>query len=258
MDENMEWWIYILAAVVGVTAGAINTLAGSGSLLMLPMLVFLGLPADVANGTNRVGIAVQCVVGMWTMRRAGRLDLGPHAMKLLVPTLIGSVLGASIAVQLSETVMRVVIGLVLALALIAVVARPEKFLQPITELKPLTIPVLLAFVGIGFYGGFIQAAVGILLLIGLVAGAGYNVVNANGIKLFLTLSYTLVALPIYAWNGQVDWKIGLLVSIGQAFGAYGAARFSVKSDRAGAWIQRILVVVLVVSIAHLLWSAFGR
>jgi len=246
-----EWWIYVLAGVVGVVAGGINTLAGSGSLLTLPMLVFLGLPADVANGTNRVGIAFQSLVGLATLRRAGRLQLGKREFKLLIPTLIGSAIGATIAIQMGEWVMRVVIGVVMAASLVVVLGKPARFVEGAQEAKPLTWLVFIAFIGIGFYGGFIQASVGVLLLIGLVAGAGYDVVTANGIKLFLTFTYTLVALPIFALNGQVDWMMGGLMAIGQGVGAWGAARFSVQNEHAGLWIQRLIVLVIVASVIKL-------
>jgi uncharacterized membrane protein YfcA len=90
----------------------------------------------------------------------------------------------------------------------------------------------------------------------LVAGAHYDAVTANGVKLVLTFLLTLVALPIFAMNGQVDWELGFLMASGQGVGAYFAARFATKSPNAGIWIKRLLVVVIVATLVKLAltWS----
>ena len=247
------WYIYILALGAGVLAGAINTLAGSGSLITLPMLVFLGLPPTVANGTNRVGIVLQNIVGIATLRRGGKLSVDGWSA-FAVPVLLGAALGAIVAVDVDEALMNDFIGAVMILMLLVVILRPKRWLRQ-AEDKKATWWRFLVFVAIGFYGGFVQAGVGILLLVGLVVGAGFDAVRANGVKLLLTLIFTLVALPIFAWNEQVDWFLGGLMGVGQGIGAYFSARFAVKSENAGVWIRRLLIVVASISATKLfgLW-----
>lgn len=246
------WWVWVGAAIVGVIAGIINTLAGSGSLLTLPMLIFLGLPADVANGTNRVGIVVQSMVAVATFKHGGKLEIGPREWKLAGIAFVGSVLGALIAVQMNEVVMRIVIAVVMLGSLVVILAKPGQFAAKDTKEKPLTPLILLMFLAIGVYAGFIQASVGILLLVALVAGTGYDIVKANGLKLFLTIIFTSAAIPVFAWNSQIDWGLGALMAGGQSLGAWMAARFAVKSDKAADWIQRLIVVVIIFSVIKLL------
>lgn len=249
------WYIYVLALLAGSVAGAINTLAGSGSLITLPVLVFLGLPPTVANGTNRVGVLLQNVIGMATLHRGGKLPLQGSGWYVL-PTLVGAGAGAYVASQVDDRAMNWVIGAVMLLMLGVAFLNPKKWLEDDSKLpeKP-GVLLILAFVGVGFYGGFIQAGVGILLLVALVVGAGYGPVSANGVKLFLTLLFTFVALPIFAYMGQVDWALGGLMAIGQGAGAWAAAKFAVESEDAGLWIRRVLVVVVLVSVTKLfgLW-----
>lgn len=250
-----HWAIYIVALVAGAVAGAINTLAGSGSTLTLPMLIFLGLPADVANGTNRVGVVLQNIVGMVTLRRGGKLPLDAHMWKLVIPTLLGGGTGALVAADLSPQVMSIVIGLAMLFVLFLLLFSPSNWGEYESTRSPLWLYPLLF--GVGFYGGFVQAGVGVLLLASLVLGAHYDAVTANGVKLVLALLLTLVALPIFAMNGQVDWELGILMAAGQGVGAYLAAKFATKSPNAGVWIKRLLIVVILATLAKLALGWLG-
>jgi uncharacterized membrane protein YfcA len=239
---------YALAIGAGLLAGIVNTMAGSGSLITLPMLVFLGLPTHVANGTNRVGVAIQNVVGLTTLHRHEALDLRGSPW-FIVPTLLGAALGAQVAADLPEVWLDRAIGGVMVTMLLVLMINPKRWLDEETESENERPPwwLLLAFVGVGFYGGFIQAGVGVLLLVGLVMGAGLAPLRANGIKLFLTLLFTIASLVVFVIHDQVAWSVGLIVAIGQASGAWLAARFLAQSERAGVWIRRVLIAVVAIS-----------
>jgi uncharacterized membrane protein YfcA len=237
--------LYILAIFAGPLAGVINTLAGSGSLVTLPMLMLLGLPATVANGTNRVGVAVQNIVGLATLKSRGALHIDGWVW-FVVPVVVGAALGSFVAVDVEDVWLERAIGALMAVMLVVIVLDPKKWLKKREEVvwsRP-TLILLICFVGIGFYGGFIQAGVGILLLVGLVVGAGYDAVSANGIKLLLNLIFTTVALGVFVWNDQVDWAFGGLMAVGQSLGAWGAARFAADREDAGKWIRRLLIVIV--------------
>lgn len=237
--------LYMLALVAGALAGVINTLAGSGSLVTLPMLMLLGLPATVANGTNRVGVAVQNVVGLATLHRRGALHIEGWVW-YVVPVVIGAGLGAGLAVDVDDVWLERAIGALMAVMLVVIVLDPKKWLKKREETSVSRPGLLLmvAFIGIGFYGGFIQAGVGILLLVGLVVGAGYDAVSANGVKLLLNLIFTTVALSVFVYSDQVHWAFGGLMAIGQSAGAWAAARFAADNDDAGIWIRRLLIVIV--------------
>lgn len=247
----MEWYLIPAAIAAGFAAGFINTLAGSGSLVTLPVLIFLGLPATVANGTNRVAILLQNVVAIDRFHRKGVLDWR-GAIHLGAPAVLGSILGAQIAVNLDEQAMRRAIGLLMVVMLFVIILRPQRWLHGVLEKlerRPNLWQYSLFFL-IGIYGGFIQAGVGIFLLAGLVLGVGYNLVRANAVKVGVVFFFTISALAVFVRNGQVDWLIGLIMAIGNMLGAYFAARLAV--ERGAIWVHRLLIVVVVVSALNLL------
>jgi uncharacterized membrane protein YfcA len=250
-SDDMEWYLYPAIIAAGFVAGFINTLAGSGSLITLPLLIFAGLPANIANGTNRVAILLQNLVGVNSFRQSGMLDLG-GALKLGLPAILGSVVGAQIAVSLNESLMRRAIGVVMVVMLFVILLRPRRWLKG--ELHSLdgwpTLPQLVLFFGIGMYGGFIQAGVGIFLLAGLVLAIGYDLVRANAVKVGIVLIFTISALIVFLRNGQVSWAVGLILAIGNMLGAWVAARVAV--ERGAVWVRRLLIVVVIVSAANLL------
>lgn len=239
------WYIYVLVLIGGGLAGVINTLAGSGSLVTLPLLVFLGLPATVANGTNRVGVIVQCIVGMETLRRGGKLRT-EGSLWYIVPTVLGALVGAGIASQMSPEGMQTAIGVVMASMLVVILINPKRWLREKSELspgRPKWWLLGLLFV-VGAYGGFIQAGVGILMLAALVLGAGYNVVEGNAIKLLIAAVFTTGALLVFVMNDQVNWAYGALMAVGQSLGAWLAAKFAVQSENAAVWVRRLLITIV--------------
>ncbi len=247
----MPWYFYLLLIGAGFLAGVINTLAGSGSLITLPMLIFLGLPATVANGTNRIGVILQNIVAGLSFNRSRVLDLR-GALILSVPAIFGSLLGASIAVNLNEELMQRVIGAVMVLMLFVILLRPERWLQgTVLNLeKRINWQQALVLFVIGVYGGFIQAGVGIFLLAALVLSIGYDLVRANAVKIIIILVFTLFSLLIFANNNQVDWAAGLLLGLGNMAGAWVAARMAVA--RGAAWVRWVVIATVAFSAAYLL------
>lgn len=245
----MAWYLYLAVVGAGFACGFINTLAGSGSLITLPLLIFLGLPANVANGTNRVAILLQNVVGTGSFHHQKMLDWR-GGLALGIPAVVGSAIGAQIAVNLDEITMRRSIGALMIVMLIVILLRPQRWLEGQPEAKRSGWKQWLIFFGIGIYGGFIQAGVGIFLLAGLVLSAGYDLVRANAIKALIIACFTLSALAVFVLNGQVEWGIGLIMAIGSMLGAWVGARVAVK--RGAVFVRWLLIAVVLVSAADLL------
>jgi len=244
----MEPLHYLIAIGAGFVAGILNTLAGSGSLITLPFFLFLGLPAHVANGTNRVGILTQTFAAAITLYRRGKINLGKDVY-FIIPTVLGSIVGAMIAVRIPEDAMRITIGVVMVLLLLIFIFRYEALLQPgnspVTKLKLISAHILLFIIGI--YGGFIQLGLGIFTLSALLLVLNYSFHHANVLKSIMNFFLTLPAFLIFAWNDQINWKIGAIVAIGQTAGAWVAARFSTDNKSADVWIKRLLIVMTFVS-----------
>ncbi len=251
---DLAWYIYPLALLGGVAAGVINTLAGSGSLITLPMLIFMGLPANVANATNRVGVLVQNVVGISTFRRRGGLPL-ENIGWYLIPTLPGAVLGAWLASSLGKQQMDIILAVIMVAMLFVVILDPQKWLRSTSDVKPgrpslLMIALMFA---VGVYGAFIQVSVGVFILAALVLGAGFNLTEANALKLVIILVVTAIAMVIFLTQpGLINWWLGALMAVGQSIGAWLAARFATSRKNANVWIRRLLIVVVVASILDLL------
>jgi len=252
------WYLFPAVVAAGFVAGFVNTLAGSGSLITLPLLIFMGLPATVANGTNRVAILVQNIVAVSSFRRQTILDWR-GGLSLAAPAAFGALLGARIAVGLDDVMMERVIGALMVAMVGVILARPRRWMQTYTtDRQPrATAGRLLTFFAIGVYGGFVQAGVGIFLLAGLVMSAQYDLLRGNAVKVLIVLCFTLVALPVFVSNGQVNWGIGLTLAIGNASGALVAARTA--AARGTAFVRWVLLGVLLFSAANLfgVFSAIG-
>jgi uncharacterized membrane protein YfcA len=247
----MEWYIILGVIGVGFLAGFINTLAGSGSLLTLPLLMFLGLPANVANGTNRIAILLQNVVGVSSFKQQKVLNV-KMGLWLAIPTIVGSVVGAQIAIELDEQIMKRVIGALLVVMFLLILLKPGSWIKDQVghvHAKPNVFQVVVFFF-IGIYGGFIQAGVGLFLLAGLVMGAGVDLVKANALKVFIVLLYTPVALAIFMLNDQVNYKWGFILAVGNMLGAFVGARVAVSWG--ATFVRWVLLTVILISASKLL------
>lgn len=246
----MEWYIYALLILAGVFAGFINTLAGSGSLITLPMLIALGLPANVANGTNRIAILLQNIVGVSSFRQQKILDFRT-SVKLVIPAVIGSIAGAFIAVDINEEIMRKTIGGLLLFMFFVILWKPSRWLREQQGKAPLPYWIrAVIFFAIGVYGGFIQAGVGVFLLSGLVLGAGYDLVKANAVKVLIILIYTFFALAVFILNDQVNYAYGFILAVGNMIGAFLGARVAVKWGP--KFVRYLLLATIIVAAAKML------
>ncbi|MDD3877726.1 MAG: sulfite exporter TauE/SafE family protein [Bacteroidales bacterium] len=242
----------ILLLVVGVFCGFINTLAGSGSFISLPLLMFMGLPAAVANGTNRIGILFQNIVSSRSFYKNKMLPLG-FAFKLAIPSILGSILGAKIAVEINQKTMEMIIGVIMLIMLFFIFYKPNKWLKPHTEkLSQKIVPWhYIVFFFIGIYGGFIQAGVGIFLLSALVLLLDVDLIRSNAIKVFINLIFTPFALFVFIINNQVDYSAGLILAIGNMAGAYIATKSAIK--KGAPFVRWILLIVIISSAIKLLF-----
>ncbi len=235
-----------LLLATGVVSGFINTLAGGGSMLTLPALMMLGMPADVANGTNRVGVLMQSLAGAKGFKDQDRLDQRA-VLPVLLPTSAGALLGALLASFLPVWLLEpVLLGAMIAMALVMVI-RPET-VAPVEGTAPFRLadrPA--AAIGLfmaGVYGGFVQAGVGFILIAALAGGLRYDLVRTNALKTVCTAVFSLVALAVFAFRGQVWWIPGLVLAAGSIAGAMASVRFAINvSQNTLKWILFAMVTV---------------
>lgn len=246
-----HWYHYLLLVVVGFIVGFINTVAGGASLISLPVLIFLGLPPSVANGTNRVAIVIQTAIGVAGYKSKGVATF-PFNLYLGISALIGAIIGAYIAVDIrGETFNRI-----LAIVMIAVVAiiifKPKISTEDLLERttgKHLWIGII-AFFFFGIYGGFINAGIGFVILLFLHFFNKMNLVRANATKVAVVFTYTLAALAVFIANDKVLWEVGLVLAIGNGAGAWFSSRIAVKK---GDGFIKTFLIIMVIVMAVKLW-----
>lgn len=233
---------------IGAVAGALNVIAGGGSFLTLPALLFFGLPAAEANGTNRVGVFAQNLTGVWGFHRSSAMNWR-WGLAASVPALVGAGLGSWWALHMSDLGFRRLLSVAMLAMTLWTVLRSPKAVTEQTIGSPWRPGTVLAFFLIGVYGGVIQAGVGFAVLAATTA-AGMNMVQGNAVKLLTVLLLTMLSLAIFASGGAVSWAYGLALGAGNVAGAIVGVRLAVTQGH--AWIQRVVTVTVII-FAVLLW-----
>jgi uncharacterized membrane protein YfcA len=242
---------YIILIIAGLFVGFINTLAGGGSIVSLSVLMMLGLPAPLANGTNRIAITIQTLTATTSFRQQKVLET-KKAILLSIPAVLGSLIGARFAVDINEDVFEKAIGVIMLLMLIFILYKPHKFIYGRAHIsdKPIKWYTYIVFFFIGIYGGFIHMGVGYFLLAGIVGLAGFDLVKANAIKVFVVLAYAPFTLIVFLWYDQVNWTYGLILAIGAVIGAFVASRLAVS--KGVNFVKWVIVVVILITAADML------
>ena len=244
----------VLLFLVGLIAGALNVIAGGGSLLSLPVMIFLGLPPTVANGTNRVAILLQNVGASWSFHRRGLVSR-EWLLIAVPPAILGAVFGTIAAVKIGELEFQRLLAVILVLASIWSIWNPIE-LQPEGS-APLPQGLrrwlfVTVFFLIGAYGGFIQAGIGFILL-AATSAAGFNMIRGNALKVTVVLGFTPIALLLFAWNGKIDWAMGFALAAGNFLGGLAGVHLQVLKGH--KWVQGVVTVVIIIFALRLLFAS---
>lgn len=248
MSEELQW---ILITVVGFIAGFVNTLAGGGSIITLPAMILVGLDPTVANATNRLGIVLSAVSAAAGFK-SKKVSVLPFSLYVGIAATIGAVFGAMIAVEFDKKLFNRVLAIIMIVIVVLMLLQPRikrVMDQEYLTGEPLWI-TLIVFLILGVYGGFINAGMGLLMILWLNIFNGMNLIRTNATKVLVTAIYTSAALVVFIWNDLIDWFIGLLLAFGNMVGGWLAARLSVKK---GEGFIRSALVVMVVLMAIRLW-----
>lgn len=232
----------------GLVAGVVNTLAGGGSLLTVPLLVLVGLPGTVANGSNRIGVLLQNATAAWSFRAQGVSGLR-EAIPVLVPAVAGAVVGATAIAQVTPALFERLFGAVMLLLLVPTLRRPRPDPARAAGAGRSRLATGALFFAIGLYGGAFQAGVGLLLVFAL-AFAGYDLVRANSIKVVVNTVFTAAAIPVFLLAGQIAWGPALLLGGGFAAGGLAGARLAVRGGE--RLIRPVLALGVLALAGHML------
>jgi uncharacterized membrane protein YfcA len=251
-----EWAAYLLLFGAGLLTGALNIVAGGGSFLTLPILILIGLPPTMANGTNRIGILMQNISAVWGFKRHGLIETR-WLVQAALPASVGAIGGTLIALRIDEGSFKRILAFLMVALTLWTLWDPLRRRREGSEGRPAgssttrggTALITVGFFLAGIYGGFVQAGVGFLLL-AVSTLAGYDLVRGNALKVFITLVYTPVSLGLFIWNGQVALLPGLALAAGMVIGARVGVHLTVL--RGHRWIRGVITVVVIV-LAIRLW-----
>ncbi len=242
-NDPMEVWLqHLILLLAGAVAGTLNVIAGGGSFLTLPVLIFLGLPATVANGTNRVGILVESIVATRSFADKRVLDWGSFRWAAL-PAAGGAVAGSLIAVRIDDQSFQRILAVLMVAVTLWTLWNPLSGRNSTRKQPPRVLFLSLAFFAVGVYGGFVQAGVGFFLL-AATTWAGMDLVRGNAVKVLTVLVFTVMALAVFAGQGKVVWSTGLVLAAGFAAGGWMGARLTLA--RGHTWVRRVVTIAIVV------------
>ncbi|GHV14139.1 UPF0721 transmembrane protein [Fibrobacterales bacterium] len=237
---------------LGVAVAFINGIAGGASTLSLPIMILLGLPPTVANGTNRFGMVIGSLSSVFNMKRYGYLRLDV-AKQLLLPVLLGSGIGSFIAVSIDDSHFQILLAFVMIAVVIMSSMGTDPFGTPpaAPPAKP-NWKAFLGFAGVGFYGGFLQVGMGFVQIFALRKYSGFDLKQVNAIKNYLTLWFLGFSSIMFFWTGKVIIGLALCMALGGLLGGYLGSKFQHKYDQ--IWIKRAIQICSISLAGKLIWD----
>jgi uncharacterized protein len=246
-----EIWTMVLLFFSGIAAGFLNVMAGGGSAITLPILIFLGLDSPLANGTNRLAVFIQTIATVISFKRENYFDM-KTSMRLAVFALPGAVLGAIVAVKMDSLLFQRVLAVFILIIIITVIIptpRRNGHGASKSTVEWLIYPIML---GIGFIGGLHQVGIGFFMITALRHLMNMDLVRINMHKAAVFFIYTIPAILVFALTGNIDWRLGIVLAAGNATGGWWAAKVAVR--RGEKVIRIVLVIAMLIMAFKLFWS----
>lgn len=248
----MSVLVAIILIVSGIVVGFVNTLSAGGTIVSIALYLALGLPSQSANAVNRVGVLLQDAFGSALFLKQGLFkirDVLPYAF----PVMLGALGGSFVAVVISDEVFSFCLAVILLIMIVFLFVQ-EKYSH--REERKLTLKQYLlyfpVFVGIGLYGGFVQAGTGFLIIAALSVVLGYDIIKTAAVKLFIMFLYTVVAITVFIVKGGVEtnfWVYGLVHSLGMIIGTYIADKYALKKGE--KFVRMVIIFVIILTALNL-------
>ncbi len=253
----MEWYELIGLSLTGFLAGIINTLAGSGSVLTLSALMLVGLPPTLANATNRLGVTIQTLTSLLTLRKNS--DFGTEFKTnwpLVIPAFIGAWLGAQLATLVSDQTLTFWILAIMTLILTTFFTSPKSWKRTEDRGIKTSWKTYVLLLVAGSYAGFIQMGVGIILLSTFILGAGWTLKRANLFKQFVVFGLAIIPLVVFIAKGMIQWDVGLTIGIGQGVGGWYASKYLLIKPQFQDYIRKLVFILVCLAITGVTYQAF--
>ena len=247
-----ELTLQLVVFLIGITAGFADSTVGSGGLISIPALIFLGFPPQVALATDRLGSVGQTAAALVKFWRAKKIHWRLVPMFTLLAVL-GSLVGARLLITVNADVLQKIVGFLLILLL------PFLFYNKPIGIKPYHPSFLKTTVGlviyflIMVYNGFFGTGSGPFALYTALYFFGLTIIEANATGTLPWFILSISSLVVFANNGIIDYQNGVMLLLGMTIGGWLGARTAVvKGD---AWIRKLFIAVVILSSVKLLfWS----
>ena len=232
-----------LLIVTGIATGFLNVMAGGGSMLSVPVLIFLGVPGTIANGTNRIALLPQNISAVLAFYRKGFSNF-KLSLSLAACTIPGTLIGATLASRIPNDQFNNVLALIMVIVLIVMaLPQPKTIKANQAPSRGRLIAGHALMLAIGFWGGFIHIGVGFLLMPVLNRVMQLDLITTNVHKVFIVLCYTIVALAVFSSQLELIWKYGIALGVGTWIGAWIAANTQIKQGIGTIKITLNLVIL---------------
>ncbi len=246
----MSLSVALILLISGLFVGFINTLSAGGTVISVALYLALGLPANVANATNRINVLIQSFGTSYLMHRNKLLDIN-KAIRFSVPAIIGALIGSLFAVRISNDLFSYFMGAILLFMIVFLFYKPKSFhednLEKINKKTPFYHYIVFFFIGI--YGGFIQVGTGFYLIMAGTGLLGLNILRTNALKIAIMGAYTVVAMLVFVLDSKIIWSYGLVHSAGAIIGSWIATRFAMR--RGAGFVNIIIILVIILTALNL-------
>ena len=249
-----EPWIFAALTATAVLTGFIDAIAGGGGLIMLPALIYSGLPPHTVLGTNKLQSMCGTAMALRNYRKAGLVEIRPN-LPAATLVFVGAAAGALVIQRFSAEILRLVVPLLLMAVALYTILSPrmddtdregrisEKGYRPFGA-------------AIGFYDGFFGPGTGQFFATTLVGMRGLGLTRATALTKLLNVTSNLASLLVFAVGGQVMWLLGASMAAGAMVGSWLGSHFA---SRHGARLIRPLLITASLGLtARLVWDWFSR
>ena len=220
---DATWWAYAQYPaffILGAIVSLINSIAGGGSTLSLPIMIFLGMPATVANGTNRIGLIIGNCSSAFNLMKHGYLNKKIF-LQLLIPTIVGTCIGVCFLVHIGDRAFQAILACVICLVVVMSNLRKDILGKPpATPPEKLTWKGAIGFAMISIYGCIVQVGVGFVQIFALTRYTGLEPIRVNALKNALTNVFLLVSTAALGIAGKINWPIAIVMAAGAWLGGY--------------------------------------
>jgi uncharacterized protein len=255
MEQIWQGWHYPLLFMVGAVVSFVNSVSGGGSILSLPILIFLGLPSATANGTNRLGVLMGSIASLLAFRSRG-IFLPRLAWRVGWPAVIGSLAGSLVAVRLPDRIFQPILAAVIVFVVVMTVrgSRAAEGDGTAPGLRADGI-AFLAYFGIGLYGGFIQAGSGLIMMYAFTRLGNLDIFQVNALKVSNTVLFIAISLAAFAAAGKIDWPMASVLAAGNLLGGWAGSHWQMR--KGADWVKRFLLWSGLAMAGKLLWDSWA-